>query len=133
MYAGARDCLDHLAGRDDLLLGVATGKSRRGLNGILTAHGLDGMFATVHCADDHPSKPAPGMVLACLRDTGVDADGAVMIGDTTFDIDMAVAAQVAAIGVSWGHHAPDTLTAAGARAIAGDFAELTAMIEGWAA
>lgn len=133
LFPGARDCLDRLAARDDILLGIATGKSRRGLNAVLTAHDLAGLFATVHCADDHPSKPAPGMVLACLRDAGVDARDAIMVGDTTFDIDMAVSAGVAALGVSWGHHAPDMLTASGARRIAVDFTDLTTLIEEWAA
>lgn len=132
LFLGARECLERLAARDDLLLGVATGKSQRGLDGILAAHGLTDMFVTVHCADGHPSKPAPGMVLACLRDAGVDAAHALMIGDTTFDVQMAVNAGVAAFGVTWGHHTPDALTAAGARRIAHDFPDLIALIEEWA-
>ena len=52
--------------------GVATGKSRRGLDHILAAHGLQGAFATCQVADDHPSKPHPSMVLAALAETGVD-------------------------------------------------------------
>ena len=71
------------------------------------------------------------MVLACLADAGVDADHALMIGDTTYDIAMADNAGVAAVGVSWGHHDAADLTEAGAIAVARDFAELTRLIEGW--
>lgn len=133
LFPGARDCLDRLAARDDLLMAVATGKSRRGLDALLAAHDLDGYFVATHCADGHPSKPAPGMVLSCLNDSGARADRAVMIGDTSFDILMAGNAGIAAIGVAWGHHPAGDLTAAGARAVARDFAELSELIEEWAA
>ena len=59
LYPGARACLDALAGRDDLLLGIATGKSRRGLDAMLDHHGLRGHFVTLQTADNHPSKPSP--------------------------------------------------------------------------
>lgn len=133
LFSGALDCLQTLARRDDLLMAVATGKSRRGLDALLDAHALRPMFAVTHCADDHPSKPAPGMVLACLRDTGTEAADAVMVGDTTFDVQMAVSAGVAAFGVAWGHHPAADLLATGARAVAPDFAALTRLIEEFAA
>jgi len=104
LYPGARAALDHFAGRDGVLLGVATGKSRRGLDGLIAAHGLEGMFATCQVADFHPSKPDPSMIHAALRDTGIDAGDAVMIGDTSFDMQMAARAKVAGIGVTWGYH-----------------------------
>lgn len=129
LFPGARDLLDRLAARDNLLMAVATGKSRKGLDALLAAHDLGACFAVTHCADDHPSKPAPGMVLACLRDTGVDAADAVMVGDTSFDMLMARGAGVAGIGVGWGHHAPDDLAAAGARAVALDWPGLSARID----
>lgn len=132
LFPGARDLLDRLAARGDMVMAVATGKSRRGLDGLLAAHDLGGYFATTHCADDHPSKPAPGMVLACLADTGIAAGDAVMVGDTSFDILMAGNAGVAAFGVAWGHHPSADLSAAGARAVANDFAGLAALIEDWA-
>lgn len=133
LFPGARECLDRLAARDDLLMAVATGKSRRGLDALLAAHGLEGYFVATHCADGHPSKPAPGMILSCLSDSGAEADRAVMIGDTSFDILMAGNAGIPAIGVAWGHHPAGDLTAAGARAVARDFAELSELIEEWAA
>lgn len=133
LFPGARDCLHRLAGHPRLLMAVATGKSQRGLSALVAAHDLSRYFVSQHCADGHPSKPAPGMVLACMADAGVAVADAIMIGDTTFDITMAVNAGIAALGVAWGHHAPADLTAAGALAVANDFAELTRLIEEWAA
>lgn len=104
LYPGARATLDALHAIPEVLLGVATGKSRRGLDKLIEGHGLEGLFVTQHCADFHPSKPHPSMVLAALSDTGVAAEDAVMIGDTSFDMEMAASAGVPGIGVSWGYH-----------------------------
>lgn len=112
LYPGARAVLDLLNKDDRILLGVATGKSRRGLDKLLEGHGLQHMFVTEQVADFHPSKPHPSMLQTALADTGVCAGRAVMVGDTSYDMDMARAAGVAAIGVSWGYHATDALTAA---------------------
>ncbi|WP_322895889.1 MULTISPECIES: HAD-IA family hydrolase [unclassified Yoonia] len=109
LYPGARDVLDHLAGQDNTLLAIATGKSRRGLDKILEKHGLQNLFHSEQVADDHPSKPNPSMILTALNDTGTYASAAVMIGDTTFDMDMGRAAGVRTIGVSWGYHDAVTL------------------------
>ena len=127
LYPGARASLDHFASRDDILLGVATGKSKRGLDGLIEAHGLEGMFVTRQVADFHPSKPHPSMINAALDETGVDARDAVMIGDTRFDMEMAANADVAGIGVTWGYH-PRTELGAARRIIEG-FADLPATIE----
>jgi len=80
-------------------------------------------------ADDHPSKPHPAMLLAALEETGVAAPDAVMLGDTTFDIDMARAAGVAAVGVGWGYHPAGALEAAGAAQVIGHFDDLTAALD----
>lgn len=109
------------------LLGVATGKSDRGLARCLEAHGLERRFVTLQTADRHPSKPHPAMLRAAIAEAG--ADHAAMIGDTCYDIEMAAAAGVDAVGVAWGYHAPGELHAAGARAVAGRFADLPALIE----
>lgn len=132
LYPGARDCLGRLAARDDLLLAVATGKSRRGLDAVIAAHGLDGMFVSLQTADGHPSKPHPSMLLQALADAGAQPERAVMIGDTSFDIDMARAAGMTGFGVTWGYHRPEALDAAGASLIAQDFEDLTRAIEAWA-
>lgn len=133
LYPGARDCLLRLAARDDLLLAVATGKSRRGLDALLEAHDLARHFISLQTADGHPSKPHPSMLIAALAEAGAEAGRAVMIGDTSFDMDMARAAGMIGFGVAWGYHAESDLDAAGARLIARDFGQLTEAIEGWAA
>ena len=129
LYPGAEDLLRRLAARDDLLLAVATGKSRRGLRALLEHHGLEKIFVTCQVADDHPSKPSPSMVLAALSETGCHARQAVMIGDTSFDMEMGAAAGVATIGVSWGYHPVTELIGAGAGRIVDDFAALARGID----
>ena len=120
LYPGVRDGLDRLH-RAGLLLGTATGKSRRGLAHMVAHHGLQDHFVTLQCADDHPSKPHPSMVLQAMDEAGVGPTDTVMIGDTTFDIDMGRAAGVAVIGVSWGYHPVADLTACGAEVVVDDF------------
>lgn len=131
LYAGIGDMLDGLEADDHLLLGVATGNSRRGLDAIVEGHGLTSKFVTLQVADNHPSKPHPSMLLATLSETGVEAENAVMIGDTTFDMEMGVAAGMACIGVSWGYHEVADLRAAGAGWIVDDAAALTALLNGF--
>jgi phosphoglycolate phosphatase len=121
LYPGARAALDRLAARPETLIGVATGKARRGLDHILAAHGLAHLVATAQTADDHPSKPHPSMLLAALAETGVAPDRAVMVGDTEFDVAMGRAAGMATIGVAWGYHLPARLAAAGADAVIESF------------
>jgi len=111
-------------------LGVATGKSDRGLSACLTLHGVRELFVTLQTADRHPSKPHPAMLDAAMAEAGAAAVDTVMIGDTTYDIEMARAAGVRAIGVAWGYHAPGELLAAGAEAVAVTAAELQEMIDG---
>lgn len=110
------------------LLGVATGKSHRGLTSLLAANQLGPLFATLHTADHHPSKPHPAMLEAAMAATLAQPAATLMIGDTVYDMHMASAAGVCAIGVSWGYHETDELMAAGAVAVAGTTAELERMI-----
>lgn len=111
------------------LLGVATGKSDRGLKFVLDAHGLTDRFVTLHTADRHPSKPHPSMIDACMADAGASRESSVMIGDTTFDMAMARAANVMAVGVSWGYHDAHELEAAGADVVIDNPYEIPAIIE----
>jgi phosphoglycolate phosphatase len=129
LYPGARDALVRLKARG-VLLSVATGKARRGLEHALDGHDLRGFFAMTQTADDAPSKPDPGMVLNTLRGLGVDPDDAVMVGDTTFDVGMARAAGVRAIGVGWGYHPAHSLSAAGASVVIDHFDSLDAAMAG---
>jgi phosphoglycolate phosphatase len=124
LYPGAEEAIARLAKRDDVSLGIATGKSMRGIETVLGHYKLLSHFTAIQCADTAPSKPDPGMVLNALRDTGVAADDAVLIGDSIYDMQMAKAAGARAIGVAWGYHPPADLIAAGADAIVEDFAAL---------
>ena len=112
------------------MLAVATGKSDRGLSHCLERHALTGHFITLQTADRHPSKPDPSMIEACLDESGADRAATVMIGDTAYDMAMAVNAGVRAIGVDWGYHHPDELVAAGAEAVAGSVGELRLLLKG---
>ena len=117
LFDGIRAVLDELAGREDVLLGIATGKSRRGLEVLLEREGLKRHFATIQTADDAPSKPHPGMVLQALEETGLEPRQAVLVGDTRYDMEMARAAGSWALGVGWGYHPADALLQAGAHTI----------------
>ncbi|TCP60398.1 phosphoglycolate phosphatase [Rhodovulum bhavnagarense] len=132
LFPGARAALDALHMRDEVLLGVATGKARRGLVHMVETHGLEGYFQTTHTADEHPSKPHPAMLEAALAETGVAPGRAVMIGDTSFDIEMGRAAGYRTIGVAWGYHPVSALHAAGVDRVIDDFAALgPALAEFW--
>src|SRR6185295_517316 len=83
-------------------LGIATGKSRRGLARALHATGLAAYFHGTRCADEGHTKPHPGMLQALMQELGARNDRTLMIGDTTHDLEMARAAEVAALGVTYG-------------------------------
>lgn len=117
LYPRARETLNVLRARPETLLGVATGKARPGLEHLLDVHDLRGVFATTQTRSEGPGKPHPGMLEACLRETGVAATRAAMVGDTTFDVEMALNAGFTPIGVAWGYHAAAELTNAGAAAV----------------
>lgn len=117
LFDGVIDLLHGLEA-EGWLLGVATGKSDRGLRLCLERHRIHGRFITLQTADRHPSKPHPAMIEAALADAGADPAASVMIGDTSYDMAMAKAAGVAAIGVGWGYHDAVELTEAGADFIA---------------
>ncbi|MBI4182539.1 MAG: HAD-IA family hydrolase [Proteobacteria bacterium] len=127
LFAGALDALAEIE-RAGVLLGIATGKSRRGLLATLERHGLERRFAVLKTADDGPGKPNPHLLLAAMAETGVEAAATAMIGDTTFDIVMARGAGCAAIGVAWGYHPPAELRAAGAHAVVDRYPDLPMVV-----
>ena len=102
LYPGAREAVEELAARKDMLLGIATGKSQRGVRMVLGHYDLLQHFSTIKTADDAPSKPHPGMVLEAMREADASAADTIVIGDTTYDIEMARAAGARAIGVELG-------------------------------
>lgn len=105
--------LDHPA----LFLGVATGKNMVGLEHTLAHHGLRDRFHTLQTADRAISKPHPDMVLKAMAACACDPHETVVVGDTSFDMEMARAAGATAIGVAWGYHPPADLMATGAAAV----------------
>ena len=113
---------------DGWLLGVATGKSDRGLAHILGHHGLAERFVTLQTADRHPSKPDPAMLVAAMAEAGAEPRMTAMIGDTSFDMAMAKAAGARAVGVAWGYHDVHELVEAGADVVADRVAALPGLL-----
>jgi phosphoglycolate phosphatase len=129
LYTGAKATIESLARRDDIVLGIATGKSRRGVDRLLDQEGWHGLFRTIQTADDHPSKPHPSMIDTAMREAEIGQDRTVIVGDTTFDITMGLNARVTTIGVGWGYHDVTALEQAGAHAIVSEFDAVEAAID----
>ena len=129
LYDGVAATVGALASCRQTILGIATGKSKRGVARLLAQEGWEGAFLTIQTADDHPSKPHPSMIHKAMADAGTAPHQTIMIGDTTFDMEMARNAGVGALGVSWGYHEPDRLTRAGAHAVVDTGAQLLGAIE----
>ena len=133
LYPGVVEALDHVEG-SGMLAGVATGKSLRGLEATLRHHGIDDRFVTLQTADWNPGKPHPAMVQRAIAEAGAEPGTTVVVGDTTYDMEMARAAGAYAVGVSWGYHPVDELRAAGAHAVIDRFQDLagvlTALLDG---
>lgn len=126
LFDGALAALDRLEAQG-YLLGVATGKARRGLNAVLDRHGLARRFVTLQTGDQGPGKPHPAMLERAMAETGLRPEDVIMIGDTSYDMLMARSAGVHAIGVSWGYHPAEELRAAGAHSVIARFDELPAV------
>ncbi|MEA1676692.1 HAD-IA family hydrolase [Nitrospirillum sp. BR 11163] len=127
LYPGLVAALDALEAAG-FLLGIATGKSHRGLVATLEHHGLNGRFVTLQTADRAQGKPSPDMALRAMAEAGADPATTVVIGDTSYDMQMARNAGAAALGVAWGYHAPKSLLAAGAARVCHDYAEVPAAV-----
>jgi phosphoglycolate phosphatase len=117
LFDGILPLLDLLEG-EGWLLGVATGKSLRGLRHCLAGHELEERFITLQTADHHPSKPHPSMALTAMAEAGAAPEATVFIGDTAWDMGCARAAGCGAIGVGWGYHTAEELLADGAHEVA---------------
>jgi len=125
LYDGIAQLIEELDA-DGWLLGVATGKSDRGLKLCLERHGLHPRFVTLQTADRHPSKPHPSMVEQAMAEAGAVPQSTIVIGDTSYDMAMARAAGATAVGVAWGYHGAQELSEAGAHYIASDPSEIIA-------
>lgn len=130
-FRGIPALVQRLAREPDTLLGVVTGKSRRGVSKLFETPHFENIFVTSRCADDCPSKPHPAMVLECCDEVGIHPRNAIVIGDTGFDMEMAVSAGAAAIGVSWGYHSVDRIISAGAHHVVHSTSELDNAIANW--
>jgi phosphoglycolate phosphatase len=117
LFDGVLELLDALE-HDGWLLAVATGKSDRGLKHCLESHGIHARFVSLQTADRHPSKPHPSMVSQAIADGGASPETSIVVGDTSFDMAMAVNAGAAGVGAAWGYHDAEELLAAGAVAVA---------------
>jgi phosphoglycolate phosphatase len=113
LFPGILEAIDAIDG-PDVVFGIATGKNLRGLRHTLEAHGLMERFVTLQTADRAPSKPHPAMLHQAMAEIGVDRASTVLIGDTSFDMEMAYNAGTAGIGAGWGYHEPADLVRAGA-------------------
>ena len=129
LFEGAKQLIVKLAAIDHVMLGIATGKSQKGVARLLEQEKLTAYFQTIQTADDAPSKPHPGMVENALAQTGVARRSALLIGDTSFDMEMAKNSNIGAIGVAWGYHDVGVLHAAGADQIVDDFSQLETVID----
>ena len=130
LYAGMIALLEAFEA-DGWLLGVATGKSARGLRHCLESHGIAAKFVTLQTSDRHPSKPHPSMALAALAEAGAAPETSVMIGDTAYDMVMALAAGMGAVGVGWGYHDVAELIVAGAHGVAETPDEVMTIAQSW--
>ncbi len=108
LFAGAREVLDTLR-EQNYLLGVATGKARRGLDRVLEQTGLTSYFDATRCADETPSKPHPQMLLELMNELGVEGQYTLMVGDTEYDMEMATNAGAGKVAVRSGVHSEERL------------------------
>jgi phosphoglycolate phosphatase len=131
LFDGVLELLDALENRG-WLLAVATGKSDRGLNHCLELHNIHARFISLQTADRHPSKPHPSMVEQAIADAGAAPATTIVVGDTSFDMAMAVNAGAAGIGAAWGYHDSHELLAAGAIGVAERPAEVLGLITSYA-
>lgn len=136
-FSGLQDDMCLFDGQDALLrglhaqrvvLGVATGKSRRGLDLTIRRLGLQDIFQATRCADEARGKPDPDMLLQLMAELGLDPDAVLMVGDTTHDIGMAHAAGVDSLAVSYGAHPRADLERARPTALVGQVAQMQAWI-----
>ncbi|BFM07149.1 HAD family hydrolase [Halioxenophilus aromaticivorans] len=108
LFAGVEETLLELRARGHRLA-VATGKARFGLDRSLAAVGLENFFCTTRCADETASKPNPQMLHEIMCELGFAAEDSVMVGDTTFDLEMASAASMPSLAVTFGSHGREEL------------------------
>ncbi len=134
LYDGVEKVVRRLAACNDVVLGIAAGKSQIGACRVLTEYDLSHCFVTIQTVDNAPSKPHPAMIHQTTSEAGASISDAVIIGDTTYDLEMANVAGVVGIGVDWGYHPAEALEACTPSALISYFNELkTRLHEIWGA
>ncbi|MEE2955199.1 MAG: HAD-IA family hydrolase [Pseudomonadota bacterium] len=128
LFPGVLEVLNSLKSAG-FLMAIITSRNSNRLEKILENHGINNQFVTFKTTDHGPGKPDPFLMLQTLEETGVKKENAVMVGDTTFDILMAVSAGTTGIGVSWGVHKIDELLEAGAERVVEEIGVLPEVIE----
>ncbi|MFC4353113.1 HAD-IA family hydrolase [Fodinicurvata halophila] len=123
LFPGVRETLERL-NEPEIFLGIATGKNLRGLSASLDHHDLAHLFCTFQTPDHSPGKPHPGMVLRAMDEVACRPEETLLIGDTTYDIEMARNAGINAIGVKWGYHEAHELMSAGALRVLDRFSDI---------
>ncbi|GLQ07749.1 HAD-IA family hydrolase [Sneathiella chinensis] len=129
LFEGVREILEQLEA-DGVLMGVATGKSMRGLKAVIEQHGLEKYFITLQTPDHNPGKPHPQMLEKAMDMAGVGPENTLMIGDTSFDMMLAKNAGSTAVGITWGYHDRDILIGSGADHLIDNFAPLPGLLAG---
>ena len=127
LFPGMQGLLEGLSKKH--LLGIATGKSRKGLERALAAARIGDLFAASRCADEASPKPHPAMLLELMQELQVSAEAVLMIGDTSHDMEMARAAGVDAVAVTYGAHPEEGLRACGPLGCFPDVARLRQWLE----
>lgn len=128
LFDQAYETIDRLS-QQGYMLGVATGKGRRGLNHALEHSGLGGFMHGTRCVDECHSKPHPQMLLELMDEFGVEPERTLMVGDTSFDLQMAQNAKVSSLGVTYGAHPLERLLPHSPLAHFNDFATLSRWLE----
>ncbi len=128
LFEGARETIAELHA-EGYWLGVATGKSRVGLNRVMESSGMTGYFHATRTADQTFSKPHPAMLLELMEELAVTPDRTLMIGDTTHDVLLAQNAGVDVVAVAYGAHPPEQLQQLDPLALLNDFAALRAWLK----
>jgi phosphoglycolate phosphatase len=126
-FPGACEALAELADAG-VLLAIVTSRGSHRVHDILASCGIAGHFLTVKTVDHGPGKPNPFLLLQAMAEAGVTADQTVMVGDTTYDMQMACNAGTSAVGVAWGVHEAHELEAAGANHVVGRFEDIPPLV-----
>lgn len=128
LYSGAHSLLTMLRSKG-MLLAIATGKTRIGLDRVLYPTGLASFFDASRCADETSSKPDPLMLQELLGHFQLEAQHAVMIGDTSYDLEMASRIHMPAIGITHGAHSQELLSPFNPIALVADLPALENLFE----